>query len=56
MRRMYQEFYLKSPTASYYLRGGYRTEDFQRVASKLRVLISTSFRTLCPGRGDLALR
>ncbi len=34
MRRMYDEFYLKSPNASYYLRGrGYTGEDFQRVAS-----------------------
>jgi predicted metalloprotease with PDZ domain len=36
MRRMYDEFYLKSPNASYYLRGrGYTTEDFQRVASEV---------------------
>jgi predicted metalloprotease with PDZ domain len=36
MRRMYDEFYLKSPNATYYLRGrGYRTEDFQRVASEV---------------------
>jgi predicted metalloprotease with PDZ domain len=35
MRRMYEEFYLKSPNASYYLRGrGYTTEDFERVASE----------------------
>ncbi len=34
MRRMYDEFYLKSPNAGYYLRGrGYATEDFQRVAA-----------------------
>lgn len=34
MRRMYDEFYLQSPNASYYLRGrGYTNEDFQRVAS-----------------------
>jgi predicted metalloprotease with PDZ domain len=34
MRRMYDEFYLKSSNASYYLRGrGYAPEDFQRVAS-----------------------
>ena len=34
MRRMYEEFYLKSPNATYYLRGrGYTSEDFQRVAS-----------------------
>jgi predicted metalloprotease with PDZ domain len=36
MRRMYEEFYLKSPAASYYLRGrGYTNEDFQRVASEV---------------------
>ena len=36
MRRMYDEFYLRSPNASYYLRGrGYTTEDFQRVASEV---------------------
>lgn len=36
MRRMYEEFYLKSPNASYYLRGrGYTTEDFERVASEV---------------------
>ncbi|MEP6741578.1 MAG: PDZ domain-containing protein [bacterium] len=36
MRRMYDEFYLKSPNASYYLRGrGYTSEDFQRVASEV---------------------
>lgn len=36
MRRMYEEFYLKSPNATYYLRGrGYLSEDFQRVASQV---------------------
>lgn len=36
MRRMYDEFYLKSPNATYYLRGrGYTTEDFQRGASEV---------------------
>jgi predicted metalloprotease with PDZ domain len=36
MRRMYDEFYLKSPKATYYLRGrGYTTEEFQRVASEV---------------------
>ncbi len=36
MRRMYDEFYIKSPNASYYLRGrGYTTEDFERVASEV---------------------
>jgi predicted metalloprotease with PDZ domain len=34
MRRMYEEFYLKSANATYYLRGrGYRNEDFARVVS-----------------------
>ena len=36
MRRMYDEFYLKSANASYYLRGrGYTTEDFERVVSEV---------------------
>ena len=36
MRRIYDEFYLKSPNTTYYLRGrGYTTEDFQRVASEV---------------------
>jgi predicted metalloprotease with PDZ domain len=36
MKRMYDEFYLKSPNASYYLRGrGYVPEDLQRVASEV---------------------
>ncbi len=36
MRRMYDEFYLKSPNATYYLRGrGYRPEDFERMVSKV---------------------
>jgi predicted metalloprotease with PDZ domain len=36
MRRMYTDFYLKSPNASYYLRGrGYSPEDLQRVASEV---------------------
>ena len=35
MRAMYDEFYLKSPNSSYYLRGrGYQTEDLERVASR----------------------
>lgn len=35
MRQMYEEFYLKSPNSSYYLRGrGYTTDDFRRVASE----------------------
>ncbi len=36
MRRMYDEFYLKSPNATYYLRGrGYTSEDFERVTSEV---------------------
>jgi predicted metalloprotease with PDZ domain len=36
LRRMYEEFYLKSPKATYYLRGrGYTSEDFERVASEV---------------------
>jgi predicted metalloprotease with PDZ domain len=36
MRRMYEDFYLKSQNATYYLRGrSYTTEDFQRVASEV---------------------
>jgi predicted metalloprotease with PDZ domain len=36
MRRMYDEFYLKSPNNSYYLRGrGYHTEDLERVVSEM---------------------
>jgi predicted metalloprotease with PDZ domain len=36
MRKMYDEFYLKSPNASYYLRGrGYDSEGFQRVVSEV---------------------
>ena len=35
MRDMYEEFYLKSPNNSYYLRGrGYQTEDLERVTSR----------------------
>jgi len=36
MRRMYEEFYLKSPNASYYLRGrGYTAEDFEKIVSQV---------------------
>jgi predicted metalloprotease with PDZ domain len=36
MRRMYDEFYLKSTNSSYYLRGrGYQTEDLERVVVEL---------------------
>ncbi|HMH44022.1 MAG TPA: hypothetical protein VK557_11105, partial [Pyrinomonadaceae bacterium] len=36
MRRMYDELYLQSPNASYYLRGrGYRNEDFEASVSQV---------------------
>jgi predicted metalloprotease with PDZ domain len=36
MRRMYDEFYVKSPNNSYYLRGrGYHTEDLERVVTEI---------------------
>ncbi|HKR10613.1 MAG TPA: PDZ domain-containing protein [Pyrinomonadaceae bacterium] len=36
MRQMYDEFYLKSPNSSYYLRGrGYQPEDLERVVSRV---------------------
>jgi predicted metalloprotease with PDZ domain len=36
LRRMYEEFYVKSPTATYYLRGrGYTPEDFERVVREV---------------------
>src|SRR3989441_13134113 len=36
MRRAYDEFYLKSPNASYYLKGrGYTIEEFARVVSEI---------------------
>jgi predicted metalloprotease with PDZ domain len=36
MRRMYEEFYVKSPTTTYYLRGrAYTNEEFVRVASEV---------------------
>jgi len=35
MREMYEEFYLKSPNSSYYLKGrGYQTEDLERVVAR----------------------
>jgi predicted metalloprotease with PDZ domain len=35
MRDMYEEFYVKSPNMTYYLRGrGYQTEDLEQVASR----------------------
>ncbi|HYT49340.1 MAG TPA: PDZ domain-containing protein [Pyrinomonadaceae bacterium] len=36
MRRMYEEFYLKSPKLTYYLRGrGYSDEDFEKATSQV---------------------
>jgi predicted metalloprotease with PDZ domain len=36
MRNMYEEFYLKSPNATYYLRGrGYKNDDFESMVSKV---------------------
>ena len=36
MRRMYEEFYVKSPNATYYLRGrGYKNEDFEHMVSQV---------------------
>ncbi|HKO97925.1 MAG TPA: PDZ domain-containing protein [Pyrinomonadaceae bacterium] len=36
LRRMYSEFYLNSPNATYYLRGrGYSPEDLERIASQV---------------------
>jgi predicted metalloprotease with PDZ domain len=47
MRRMYDEFYLKSPNASYYLRGrGYTTSDFERVATEVAGLDLRGFFSL----------
>jgi predicted metalloprotease with PDZ domain len=44
MRRMYEEFYLKSANSSYYLRGrGYQTEDLERVASQVSGTDFTDF-------------
>jgi len=46
MRRMYDEFYLNSPNATYYLRGrGYIPEDLQRVASQVSGYDFTDFFT-----------
>jgi predicted metalloprotease with PDZ domain len=44
MRRMYEEFYLKSPNATYYLRGrGYKDEDFERVTSEVAGMEMSDF-------------
>ena len=46
MRRMYEEFYVQSPKATYYLRGrGYTNEDFARVASEVTGVDVSSFFT-----------
>lgn len=52
MRRMYEEFYLKSSNSSYYLRGrGYMTEDFERVATEVAGFdLSEFFRRYVRGR------
>jgi len=48
MRRMYEEFYLKSPNATYYLRGrGYTNEDFERAASEVAGLDMSNFFKRC---------
>jgi predicted metalloprotease with PDZ domain len=44
MRAMYEEFYLKAPNATYYLRGrGYTSEDFARVTLRLTDLDADDF-------------
>src|SRR6266436_2897341 len=44
MRRMYQEFYLKSPNTTYYLRGrGFKNEDFERVTSEVAGMDMSDF-------------
>jgi predicted metalloprotease with PDZ domain len=44
MRRMYREFYLESPNATYYLRGrGYQDEDFERVTSAVAGMDMSDF-------------
>ena len=44
MRRMYDEFYLNAPNATYYLRGrGYVPDDLQRVASQVSGYDFTDF-------------
>ncbi|MDT4954923.1 MAG: hypothetical protein QOJ02_3061 [Acidobacteriota bacterium] len=44
MRRMYEEFYLKSPNATYYLRGrGFTSEDFERVTSEVAGMDMSDF-------------
>ena len=44
LRRMYKQFYVSSPNATYYLRGrGYTPQDFQQVASEVAGVDLTDF-------------
>lgn len=44
MRRMYDKFYLKSPNATYYLRGrGYKNEDFEQMVSEVAATDMSDF-------------
>jgi len=44
MRRMYDEFYLKSPNATYYLRGrGYKNEDLEQMVSQVAGAVMSDF-------------
>jgi predicted metalloprotease with PDZ domain len=44
MKTMYDELYLKSPNATYYLRGrGYRAEDFERAVSQVAASDQSDF-------------
>lgn len=44
LRKMYEEFYVKSPKATYYLRGrGYTSEDFQRVTTEVAGMDMSDF-------------
>ena len=44
MRRMYEDFYLKSSNASYYLRGrGFRNEDFEKMVSDVSGIEMSDF-------------
>lgn len=44
MRRMYEEFYVKSPNATYYLRGrGFKNEDFERMVSQVAATDMSDF-------------
>src|SRR5437773_4485059 len=44
MRRMYDDFYLKSPNATYNMRGrGFKNEDFEHVASEVAGIDMSDF-------------